>query len=158
VLAWFDPENPETLVVTNPDRTNPICVARSENPSALESLVDPDSGTLGRELSRIEGQASHMKTRFNVVRAKFQLPQRQLLADAKGDLLGYQIGSRKSAVTTRIDASRRRTAANKNKARRLDIPTVLVGDDEQSRRALELLGDAPFRTAGEGETTGGNEP
>jgi hypothetical protein len=158
VLAWFDPENPETLVVTNPDRTNPICVARSENPSALESLIAPESGTLGRELSRIEGQASHMKTRFNVVRAKFPLPQRQLLADAKGDLLGYQIDSRKSAVTARTDASRRRTAANKNKARRLDIPTVLVGDDEQSRRALELLGESSSRMQGEVETTGGNEP
>jgi hypothetical protein len=158
VLAWFDPENPVTLVVTNPDRTNPICVARSENPSALESLIAPESGTLGRELSRIEGQASHMKTRFNVVRAKFPLPQRQLLADAKGDLLGYQIDSRKSAVTARTDASRRRTAANKNKARRLDIPTVLVGDDEQSRRALELLGESSSRMQGGVETTGGNEP
>src|ERR1035438_3033727 len=39
VLAWFDPENPETIVVTNPDRPNPICVARSENPSALESQI-----------------------------------------------------------------------------------------------------------------------
>ena len=98
VLAWFDPENPETIVVTNPDRTNPICVARSQNPNALESLIEPDAGTLGRELARIEGQASYMKTRYNVVKAKFPLPQRQLLADAKGDLLGYQIDSRKSAV------------------------------------------------------------
>jgi hypothetical protein len=151
VLAWFDAENPETLVVTNRDRTNPICVARSENPSALESLIAPESGTLGRELGRIEGQASHMKTRFNVVKAKFALPQRQLLDDAKGDLLGYQINSGKSAFAARTDESRRRTAANKNKARRLDIPTVLVGDDEQSRRALELLGDAPRRSPGEVE-------
>jgi hypothetical protein len=158
VLAWFDPENPETLVVTNQDRTNPICVTRSQNPSALESLIDPESGTLGRELSRIEGQASYMKTRFNVVKAQFPLPQRQLLADAKGDLLGYQINSRKSAVAARTDESRRRTAANKNRARRLDIPTVLVGDDEQSRRALELLGEAPCRMPVEVETTEGDEP
>jgi hypothetical protein len=151
VLAWFDPENTESIVVTNSDRTNPICVARSENPSALESLVAPESGTLGRELARIEGQASHMRTRFNVVKAKFPLPQRQLLADAKGDLLGYQINTRKSAFAARTDESRRRTTANKNKARRLDIPSVMVGDDEQSRRALELLGDAPRRTRGEVE-------
>jgi hypothetical protein len=158
VLAWFDPENPETLVVTNQDRTNPICVTRSQNPSALESLIDPEAGTLGRELSRIEGQASYMKTRFNVVKAKFPLPQRQLLADAKGDLLGYQINSRKSAFAARTDESRRRTAANKNKARRLDIPTVMVGDDDQSRRALELLGEAPRRRTGEVEITEGTEP
>jgi len=157
ILAWFDMENPEILVVTNPDRTNPICVSRSENPSALESLIAPESGTLGRELSRIEGQASHMKTRFNVVRAKFPLPHRQLLADAKGDLLGSQIDSRKSALAIRTDESRRRTAANKNKARRLEIPSVLVGDDEQSRRALELLGESPRATSDEIETAGETE-
>jgi hypothetical protein len=106
VLAWFDPENTESIVVTNPDRTNPICVARSENPSALESLIAPESGTLGRELGRIEGQASYMKTRFNVVKSKFPLPQRQLLADAKGDLLGYQINTRKSAFATRRQRQR----------------------------------------------------
>jgi hypothetical protein len=142
VLAWFDPENPETLVVTNPDRTNPICVARSDNPSALESMIAPESGTLGRELARIEKQASHMKTRFNVVKAKFPLPQRQLLANAKTDLLGSRIESQKSAMTERTEKTRQRSAANKSNARRLEIPTVLVDDDEQSRRALELLGES----------------
>ncbi len=88
VLAWFDPENPESIVVTDTDRTNPICVARSQNPNALESLIAPKSGALGRELSRIEGQASYMKTRFNVVKAKFPLPQRQLLAAAQTVELG----------------------------------------------------------------------
>ena len=155
VLAWFDAENPEILVVTNPDRSNPICVARSENPNALESLIAPESGTLGRELARIEGQASHMKTRFNVVRAKFPMPQRQLLADAKGDLLGYQINSRKSAIADRTAATQRRTVANKSKARRLGIPSVMVDDDEQTRRGLELLGagsSAPAASSATGET------
>jgi hypothetical protein len=158
VLAWFDSENPETLVVTNPDRTNPICVARSENPSALESLVAPESGTLGRELSRIEGQASYMKTRFNVVRAKFPLPQRQLLADAKGNLLGYQIDTRKSAIAARTDESRRRTAANKSRARRDGIPTVLADDSEEFSRAAKNLCDALGPLSREVEITEGNEP
>jgi hypothetical protein len=147
VLAWFDPENPETIVVTNMDRTNPIYVSRSENPSALESLIAPDSGTLGRELSRIEGQASYMKTRFNVVKAKFPLPQRRLLAAAQALNLGAEIETQKSAIAAHRDQSRRRMATNRNRARRLDIPTVLVGDDEQSRRALELLGDDPRKPA-----------
>jgi hypothetical protein len=99
VLAWFDPESPESIVVTNPDRTNPICVARSENPNALESLIEPDSGTLSRELARVEHQASHMKTRFNVVKAKFPLPQRRLLNAAQAIELGEEISVRKSAAT-----------------------------------------------------------
>jgi hypothetical protein len=95
VLAWFDPENPQIMVITNPDRTNPICVSRSENPNALESLIAPESGTLGRELSRIEGQASHMKTRFNVVKAKFALPSRLLLGAAQKMELGEEIAAQK---------------------------------------------------------------
>lgn len=155
VLAWFDPENPETIVVTNLDRTNPICVGRSENPNALESLIAPDSGTLGRELARVEQQASYIKTRYNVVKASFPLPQRQLLAAAQADRmldLGQQIAAGKSAVTDRLAQTRRRTAANKDKARRMDIPAVMVDDDEQSRRALELLGGSPGTAKDETES------
>jgi hypothetical protein len=99
VLVWFDPEKPEIITVTDRDRTNPICVSRSENPNVLESLIAPNSGTLGRELSRIEGQASYMKTRFNVVKAKFPLPQRRLLAAAQAVELGEEINSQKSEIT-----------------------------------------------------------
>jgi hypothetical protein len=115
VLAWFDSENPESIVVTNPDRTNPICVARSEQPGALESLTDPDAGTLGRELARIEGQASHMKTLFNVVKAKFPLPQRQLLAAAQAMELGEEITTQKTETAKR--ATRRQ--CQRSRAQRL---------------------------------------
>jgi Mu transposase, C-terminal len=97
VLVWFDPENTESIVVTNLDRTNPICVRRSENPNALESVIEPDAGTLGRELARIEDQASHMKTRFNVVKAKFAMPTRILLGAAHAQL-GEQISGRKTEI------------------------------------------------------------
>jgi hypothetical protein len=158
-LAWFDPENPETIVITNPDQTNPVCVARSENPNALESLICPDAGTLGRELARVEHQASHMKTRYNVVKAKFPLPQRQLLMTAQAGQaveLGRAITSQKADVAGRLVETRRRADANKSKARRLEIPAVMADDDEQTRRALELLGDAPRDGAEEPASTGEN--
>lgn len=109
ILAWFDPENPETIVVTNPDRTNPICVTRSRNPNALESLIVPESETLGLELARAEGQAAHMKTRFTVVKAKFELPQRKLLAAAQALELGEQITAQKTDLAEKIaDRQRQR--------------------------------------------------
>ena len=131
VLAWFDPENPETIVVTNPDRKNPICVARSENPNALESLIAPESGTLGRELSRIEGQASHMKTRFNVIKAKFPLPQRQLLVDANTDLLGHRINKLKSDAVEKATIQKRQRGQAQRFAQRTGIA--------MPERALENL-------------------
>ncbi|HEV2331191.1 MAG TPA: hypothetical protein VGY56_20610 [Verrucomicrobiae bacterium] len=121
VLAWFDPENTETIVVTNPDRTNPICVSRSENPSALESLVEPDAGKLAREFARIEGQASYMKTRFNVVKAKFLLPQRQLLAATQTVELGQQIAAQRNNLTERAMRRQRQHSQAQRFARRTGI-------------------------------------
>jgi hypothetical protein len=121
VLAWFDPENPESIVVTNPDRTNPICVGRSEHPGALESLTDPESGTLGRELARIEGQASHMKTRFNVVKAKFPLPQRRLLAAAQAVELGQEITMQKNRLAEHATRRQRQRSQAQRFAQRTGI-------------------------------------
>jgi hypothetical protein len=97
-LAWFDPENPDVLVITDMNREDPICVARSQEPNALEILGGPGSGQLGVELARIEGQASHMKTRFNLLKAKFPLPERKALAAAQTIELGQQIELGKSRI------------------------------------------------------------
>lgn len=147
VMTWFDPENPETIVVTNLDRTNPICVARSENPSALECLVEPESGRLGRELSRIEAQASYMKTRFNVVKSKFALPTRQLLGSAQPIELGRQIDEQKRDHTNRV----KRQKTNHRRARTLtqrtgiEVPERAENDiqpDDSSLLAEFLHADA----------------
>ncbi len=142
VLAWFDPENPETIVVTNPDRTNPICVTRSQNPGALESLTDPDAGTLGRELARIEGQASYMKTRFNVVKAKFPLPQRQLLAAAQTVNLGREIESKRTQFLDRQTKTLSRGNVIRRHAQKLGLRADLLENSEHNRDALALMAEA----------------
>ncbi len=139
VLAWFDPENPEIITVTNLDRTNPICVACSENPSVLESIIAPESGTLGRELARIEGQASHMKTRFNVIKAKFPLPQRQILAAAQVTELGEEIATQKAALNENA-ARRQRQRSQANKfAQRTGIAMAETAEPDDARRVLNFL-------------------
>ena len=139
VLAWFDPENPETIVVTNPDRTNPICVARSENPNALESLIAPESGTLGRELARIEGHASHMKTRFNVIKAKFPLPQRQLLAAAQAMELGAEISAQKSELAEKATRRQRQRSQVQRIAQGTGIALAETAQPDDARRVFEFL-------------------
>jgi hypothetical protein len=141
VLAWFDPENPESIVVMNPDRTNPICVARSQQPGALERLIDPESGTLGRELARIEDQASHMKTRFNVIKAKFPLPQRRLLATAQAMELGQEITAQRNDMAERSTRRQRQ----RGQALRLTQRTGIAVPDH----ALENLNNAKARRLAE---------
>jgi hypothetical protein len=138
VLAWFDPENPEALVVTNMQRKNPIIVERSQQVSALECITDPDSGRLAQELKRIAGQASHMKARFTAVKSKFTMPRRRTLADDSSIRLGQQIEEQKIArneKTVRVDRMRRQ-------AQRMDIPAVMVDDDPETQRGLDLLAEA----------------
>jgi hypothetical protein len=138
VLAWFDPENPETLVVTDMQRRNPICVARSKEVSALECVTDPDSGRLAQELRRVAAQGSYMKTRFTAVKSKFPMPQRRPLADVRTLQLGQQIEEQKTAQkekTVRVDRMRRQ-------ANRMDIPAVMVDDDPETQRGLELMAEA----------------
>lgn len=106
VLAWFDPENPDALVVTDQDRRNPICVARSNEPNALESLIMPGAATLGAELARVEDQARYMKTRFNVLKAKFELPARKALASVQTVELGLEIEVGKGILQGRQEAHR----------------------------------------------------
>jgi hypothetical protein len=150
VLAWFDPENPETLVVTDIQRRNPICVARSKEVSALECVTDPDSGRLAQELRRVAGQASYMKARFTAVKSKFPMPQRHAIADVRTLQLGQQIEDQKTArkeKTVRIDRMRRQ-------ANRMEIPAVMVDDDPDTQRGLELLAEAER----EHQRGRGNEP
>jgi hypothetical protein len=82
-LAWFDPENPDVLAVSDLNRENMVCVPRVNEVSALECLTQIDSEPLSHALKRIEDQASYMRTRFNVLKKKFPLPQRRVLVDAQ---------------------------------------------------------------------------
>jgi hypothetical protein len=138
VLAWFDPENPEALVVTDMQRRNPITVGRSNEVNALECVTDPDSGRLAQELRRVAGQASYMKARFTAVKSKFPMPQRRALADVLTLQLGQQIEEQKTArkeKTVRVDRMRRQ-------AQRMEIPSVMVDDDPETQRGLELMAEA----------------
>lgn len=147
VLAWFDPENPETIVVTNPDRTNPICVTRSQNPNALESIIAPESGILDHELSRIEGQASYMKTRYNVIKAAFPLPQRQMLAAAPAVELGREIAEQKNEIAENVNRQRhqRRQASRFAQRTGIAVPSNALDNFKTEDAALlaDFLGGSP---------------
>ena len=146
VLSWFDPEHPETLVVTDMQRKNPICVARSKQVSALECLTDPGSGRLATEMRRIEDQLSYTKARYIAVKSKFPMPQRRALAEANTLRLGEEIEQKKTARkdrTVRVDRARRQ-------AGRIGMPAVLVDDDPDSQRGLEMMAEAERESRGHG--------
>ena len=147
-LVWFDPENAESLVVTDMDRKNPICVARSQEVSALESLVEPDSETLGTELERVAYQAKYMKARFNVLKTKFELPQRRLLVDAQTAELGQQIerGKKKINEQRQTETKNRIAASKLERETGIAIPHRAVSSgvsSDKARRLRDFLAEQP---------------
>jgi hypothetical protein len=92
VLAWFDPENPEHLVVTDLDRKNPVLVPRAQNVPAMATLT---GGTelLESELARAQGQMAHLRARYNVVKGALPLPHRAVLTTRSQVKTGQQIAA-----------------------------------------------------------------
>jgi len=80
VLAWFDPESPELLCVTDLNRRNPYLVERSQKVAFLAAPGDP---VFERELSNIAAHSAYPKARFHVLKAKFQPTFRRNVVDAE---------------------------------------------------------------------------
>jgi hypothetical protein len=79
-----------------------------------------------------------MKARFTAVKSKFPMPQRRALADVRTLQLGQQIEEQKTArkeKTVRVDRMRRQ-------AQRMEIPAVMVDDDPETQRAIDLMAEA----------------
>lgn len=147
-----------------PDYRNTFTVETCRNPSADESRIASGSGVLAAELGKIGEHMHAVGDELKDLESEFGNPRHDLLAQLRGETTALSSvadsTTRRTIIDSRIEASaeqmnaqrqaitakRRQNSANKNMARRMDIPTVLVGDDEQSRRALELLGDAPRQT------------
>lgn len=138
VLVWFDPENAESIVVTDLNRRNPICVSAAVSPGAMECLTNPASPKLARAMQQVEDQASHMKARFVAVKSKYPMPQRRLLASAQATKLGRAIEEQKAE----IKQGAKQVTATREKARRMNIPAAMVGDDESSRAGVDLIAEA----------------
>ena len=79
---------------------------------------------------------------WNVLKDKFELPYRKNLVAAQTLALGPQI----DMATAKVRKGKTDQAARVNKMRRqanrMDIPAVMVDDDFETQRGLELMAEA----------------
>jgi len=78
VLAWFDPECPESLCVTDLNRRHPYLVERS---TKVDFLAAPGDPVFERELSNIAAHSAYPKARFHVLKARFEPTFRRNVVD-----------------------------------------------------------------------------
>ena len=97
MLAWFNPEEPEILAVTDMDRKNPFCVERSQPVPALGASNED----LARESQRCGEHMSFAKTRYRVLRAKYDQEFRPNLVTPAAVRLGQEMEVQRSEVQGR---------------------------------------------------------
>jgi hypothetical protein len=74
VLAWFDPDHPEWLGVTDMNSQNPYLVARSTPVDFLAASGDP---ILERETAKAVSHSAHARALFSDLNARYAPPRRR---------------------------------------------------------------------------------
>ncbi len=156
--ALVDRRDSSMVTFMSLDYRKTFTVEACQQPSADESRIASGSGVLAAELKKIGHHMGAVKNEAKDLTRAFGDPRADLLAkyregssalpsadgltrrvimDNRMQTSAGQMQAQRQAIT----AKRKQNTANKSRARRLGIPAELVGDDDQSRRALELLGD-----------------
>jgi len=180
--AFVDRKDYSMVTFMNLHFGEPFTMEVCQTPSAREYSMAPGSGVLASEIKKIREHERALDDEYHRLLEQHGNPRRELLKEIRNEPApeisstisdgvrrvavmngrlsesAEQMNQQRSEIREAKNQKTRRTAANKNKARRLDIPSVMVGDDEQSRRALELLGESPVRPPHQVETTEGSEP
>lgn len=110
VLAWFNPELPEILSVTDMNRQNPFCVERTQEVPAMDAPAE----LLEQEFERIEAHMSYARVRYRTLKARFSVPFRRTVADHDAVMLGVEIaGHRNQHEARRTEEKKERTRLNR---------------------------------------------
>jgi hypothetical protein len=111
VISFFNPDCPEVLAVTDMALRNPFCVARAQDVPAMDAPPE----LLSRELARCEEHMSYSKTRYRVIKSKYQQQFRPTLVDSVTRDAGEQLTRQIDEV--KIESNRRE--AELRKARKI---------------------------------------
>jgi len=136
VIAWFNPELPEVLAVTDMKKENAFCVERSQSVPALDAPEE----LLAQETQRVADHMSYARTRYRVLKAKYDQDFRPLVVDRHTVELGQQIEGGRAEATARIKQKRDlQTRARKvYGGLGLDIPNAGDARPEQIEAAQRL--------------------
>jgi hypothetical protein len=138
VLAWFNPDLPETLTVTDMNRENAFCVALSPSVPAM----DATSEQLEEEFARIAAHQSYARVRYRTLKAKHATPFRRAIVDVATAELGEQIAAGQSRMQAEQGKEEKRLAKVRTLSRNLKMTlSPTAARRPETAPALERLNE-----------------
>jgi hypothetical protein len=117
VLAWFNPELPETLTVTDMDRKSAFCIVRSPDVPAMDAPAE----LLEQEMERIAAHQSYARVRYRMLKTKHATPFRHTVVDRATAELGEQIEAGQSRLQAEHGQEEKRQARTRKLSRSLKM-------------------------------------
>ena len=117
VLAWFNPEVPEILTVTDMNRENAFCVELSPAVPAMDAPAE----VLEQEMERIAAHQSYARVRYRMLRAKYATPFRRAIVDRATAELGEQFQTRQAELEAARGQEEKRQATARTLSRNLKM-------------------------------------
>lgn len=178
--ALTDRRDASMVTFMSLDHSNPFTLEACRKPSARQFAFAPGSEELARQRAKIREHQRAISEEYYRQQGQFGNPRRDLLAELRNQAqpdpqadsvpaqrttviprkmaeAAEQMGEQRAEIRAAQEQKTRRTSANKSKAGRLGVPSIMVEADEQTARGLELLGAGGRIESDETLTTGENE-
>lgn len=137
VLAWFNPDVPETLACTDLQRREVFTVERSYPLPAVGASREQ----LAEENAKIEAHNGYARRLYRVV--KNELPStsfRANLVDSKTAHIGAEIAAQREQITERKRTETQRRSRVTAKAARVGLPFAMLNPQmEETEKGLEYM-------------------
>ena len=138
VIAWFNPELPDVLCVTDLNKQNPFAVERLENLPAMDATPEQ----MASAHSQIAAHLAHAKTHYCTLKAKFAPKFRQNIVAAATVELGNAFNAEIGKAETKARETRGRFDRTHRAARALNLtPSQAALQRPEAAPALEGLPD-----------------
>ena len=134
VFAWYNPELPEFITITDTNRQNPVMIPRRIEVPAM----DDTSPLLAAAQAQVEAHQSPTKVRYRVLESKYQRKFRIMVPNADVNQLGDSIIEGTKVAQRRAAENRTRAAKASKAFARLGMPYAPGVHEEQIRAAENL--------------------
>ena len=137
VLAWFDPELPDLLGVTDLNGKNPYLVERA---GTIPFDAESDDPALKKELARAKAHDSYPQARFHVLKAKFAPNFRANLVDRNTAETAIEFQTKRQEIMDGQAEQRTRAQTVLRKAEKLGIHSALIRTSTpENLSAVEMI-------------------